>query len=150
MRNCSPPTRIYAKDVLDIAALLGGDLHAVSHITGGGLAANVARVLPLGQTAVIERGSWAPQPIFDLIGDLGGVPRADREATFNLGVGMVLVITRSAADRTIRRLTERGLNSWVLGQVRPTDPDVDLTGSVQGSKGVNGGTVRLVGEQARR
>jgi phosphoribosylformylglycinamidine cyclo-ligase len=141
------PTRIYAKDVLDVAALLTTDLHAVSHVTGGGLAANLARVLPIGLTAELERSSWTPQPVFDLIGDLGSVPREDREATFNLGVGMVLVVAADAADRAIRRLTERDTRAWLLGRVRSTDPtaDLDQPGSVQGSKGVNGGTVRLLG-----
>jgi phosphoribosylformylglycinamidine cyclo-ligase len=143
------PTRIYAKDVLDVAGHLGPDLHAVSHITGGGLASNLARVLPAGLTALVERGSWTPQPIFDVIGDLGAVPQSDREATFNLGVGMVLVVSEPTADQTIERLADRGTRAWVLGRVGLSDPVADGTGTIQGTKGVDGGTVRLVGEHPR-
>ena len=152
------PTRIYAKDVLDVADDLAAELHAVSHVTGGGLASNLARVLPRGLIATVDRGGWTPQPIFDLIGDLGSVPQTDREATFNLGVGMVLVVDASAADRAISRLTARGTRAWVLGAV--TSSDDHPTGSstrspsgtgdtVQGTKGVDGGAVRVVGTHPR-
>jgi phosphoribosylformylglycinamidine cyclo-ligase len=149
------PTRIYAKDVLDVADALGTELHAVSHVTGGGLASNLARVLPRGTSATVDRGTWTPHPIFGLIGDLGSVPRSDREATFNLGVGMVLVVAAEAADRAIARLVARGTHAWVLGSVTSGSegtervdgqaPADDDGGAVQGTKGVDGGTVRLVG-----
>jgi len=144
------PTRIYAKDVLDVAEALADDLHAVSHVTGGGLASNLARVLPRGLAATVDRGSWTPQTIFDLIGDLGSVPIADREATFNLGVGMVLVVAAAAADQAIDRLAARGTKAWVLGSVAAAAEGVIVTdGAVQGTKGVDGGTVRLVGSHPR-
>jgi phosphoribosylformylglycinamidine cyclo-ligase len=139
------PTRIYAQDILDVATQLAGDLHAVSHVTGGGLASNLARVLPRGLTGTVERASWTPQPVFGLIAGLGAVPRADQEATFNLGVGMVLVVAASAADRAIEILAARDCAAWVLGQISDGDPAADPTGAVQGTKGVDGGTVRLVG-----
>ena len=142
------PTRIYSKDVLDVAEVLTTDLHAVSHVTGGGLASNLARVLPPGLTATVDRASWTPQPIFDLIGDLGSVPQADREATFNLGVGMVLVVAAEAADRAIERLVARGTHAWVLGTVA-TAASVESGDTVQGTKGVDGGAVRLVGSHSR-
>jgi phosphoribosylformylglycinamidine cyclo-ligase len=145
------PTRIYAKDVLDIAEHLADGLHAVSHITGGGLAANLARVLPRGLTAVVDRGTWTPQPIFDLIGTLGSIPQADREATFNLGVGMVLVVAEPFATDTIERLAARGTHAWALGQVLDS-PVLDSPHGVegiQGTKGVDGGAVRLLGNHSR-
>jgi phosphoribosylformylglycinamidine cyclo-ligase len=146
------PTRIYAKDVLDVAEALDADLHAVSHVTGGGLASNLARVLPRDLIATVDRGTWTPQPIFDLIGDLGSVPQPDREATFNLGVGMVLVVSAAAADQAIDRLIARGTKAWVLGTVaasdRSTNSSIDQP-AVQGTKGVDGGAVRLVGAHAR-
>jgi phosphoribosylformylglycinamidine cyclo-ligase len=142
------PTRIYTLDVLAAAAALGGQLHAVSHVTGGGLAANLARVLPAGVSAVVERSTWAPQPVFDLIMKLGSVPRADAEGTFNLGVGMVLVVDPAAADRTLELFAARGLPAWTLGQVsaREAADGTAAEGTVQGTKGVDGGSVRLVGE----
>ena len=142
------PTRIYSKDVLDVAEVLTTDLHAVSHVTGGGLASNLARVLPPGLTATVDRASWTPQPIFDLIGDLGSVPQADREATFNLGVGMVLVVAAEAADRAIERLAARGTHAWVLGTIASA-ASVESGDTVQGTKGVDGGAVRLVGSHPR-
>jgi len=136
--------------VLDVASALADDLHAVSHVTGGGLASNLARVLPQGLVATVDRGSWTPQPIFDLIGDLGAVPQADREATFNLGVGMVLVVDAAAADQAIDRLAARGTKAWVLGSVAAAaDGSAVAQGAVQGTKGVDGGAVRLVGTHPR-
>ncbi|GLY27164.1 phosphoribosylformylglycinamidine cyclo-ligase [Kineosporia sp. NBRC 101731] len=138
------PTRIYTADVLAAAQALGGQLHAVSHVTGGGLAANLARVLPAGTSAVLDRSTWSPQPVFDLLMKLGSVPLADAEGTFNLGVGMVLVVDPAAADRTLELFAGRGLPAWVLGQVGNHDGSA-AEGTVQGTKGVDGGAVRLVG-----
>jgi phosphoribosylformylglycinamidine cyclo-ligase len=140
------PTRVYAADVLDLARS-DVDVHAVSHITGGGLAANLARVLPPGLEAVVERSSWTPAPIFGLVRRLGQVPVADLERTVNLGVGMVAIVAPEHADRAVRRLAERSVPAWALGQVRrrnASDQTGDLT---QGSKNSDGGAVRLVGEQ---
>ena len=141
------PTRVYAADVLDLAAALGPDLHAVSHVTGGGLAANLARVLPRGLQATVDRTTWTPGPVFGLVARLGGVPRHDLERTLNLGVGMVAVVAPDAADAAVARLGARGVPSWVLGDVRAPDPAAaDGADVVQGAKGVDGGAVRTVGE----
>ncbi|MFN8075764.1 MAG: phosphoribosylformylglycinamidine cyclo-ligase [Kineosporiaceae bacterium] len=140
------PTRVYAADVVDLAEALDGDLHAVSHVTGGGLAANLARVLPRGLRATLDRATWTPAPIFGLVAQLGGVPRADLERTLNVGVGMVAVVSPEAAQPALERLNARGLPSWVIGEVTTEPegtPDDDV---VQGAKGVDGGSVRLVGE----
>ena len=141
------PTRVYAADVLDLAGALGPDLHAVSHVTGGGLAANLARVLPKGLRATVDRSTWTPAPVFGLVARLGGVPRADLERTLNLGVGMVAVLAADLADAAVARLAARGLPAWVLGTVTPepdeSDDAADLT---QGAKGVDGGSVLVVGE----
>jgi phosphoribosylformylglycinamidine cyclo-ligase len=146
------PTRVYAQDVLDLAGparAAGVDLHAASHVTGGGLAANVARVLPAGSEAVLDRGSWTPPPVFRLVRDLGGVPEADLQRTLNLGVGMVLVLAFDGVTTALERLRERGVPAWVAGTVRAVAgeagagaPDGEVT---RGAKGVRGGQVRLVG-----
>jgi phosphoribosylformylglycinamidine cyclo-ligase len=146
------PTRVYAADILDLAGVLGPDLHAVSHVTGGGLAANLARVLPRSVTAVLDRASWRPAPVFEVIAELGGVPRGDLERTLNLGVGMACVVEASRADDTIARLTARGVPSWVLGDVRDASAGsfpADVGDPVQGAKGVDGGGVLLVGRHPR-
>jgi phosphoribosylformylglycinamidine cyclo-ligase len=144
------PTRVYAADVLDLADTFGPDLHAVSHVTGGGLAANLARVLPRPVTAVIDRATWSPSPIFEVLARLGGVPQEDQERTFNLGVGMVCVVEASRADDAVARLTARGVPSWVLGDVQASQAlgrRKTNTGSVvRGAKGTDGGGVLLVGD----
>jgi phosphoribosylformylglycinamidine cyclo-ligase len=138
------PTKVYAADILDLIDS-GVELHALSHVTGGGLAANLARVLPAGLMAEIDRSTWTPAPIFGLVGAVGQVPRADLERTLNMGVGMVAVVPAASADDVIRRLAERDLPAWVAGQVRPDDGTAGAEQS-RGAKGVDGGVVTLVGD----
>jgi len=110
------PTTIYARDCLALVAET--NIHTFAHITGGGLARNLARVLPDGLGAVVERGSWTPQPVFRLIASLGRVERAEMEQTFNMGVGMVAVLPADDVDRALAVLTARHVPAWVLGEVR--------------------------------
>jgi phosphoribosylformylglycinamidine cyclo-ligase len=109
------PTRIYAKDCLSLAAQL--EVHAFSHVTGGGLTANLARVLPDGLESRIDRATWTPAPIFGLIAERGRVAEAEMERTFNLGVGMVAVVPRSAAQAAVDHLVGRGVDAWVCGEI---------------------------------
>ena len=143
------PTRVYAADVLDLirSDSSGTGVHALSHVTGGGLAANLARVLPRGVEAVVDRSTWTPAPIFSLVRRLGQVPVHDLERTLNLGVGMIAVVTPDAADAAVARLRERGLPSWVLGEVRVPGEHDPMDGVTQGAKGVDGGAVRMIGHQ---
>src|SRR4029077_20180767 len=83
------PTRIYARDCLALAG--GCDVHAFAHVTGGGLAANLARVLPAGAGAVLDRATWRPPPVFGLLAGRGGIDAAEMERVFNMGVGMAAV-----------------------------------------------------------
>jgi len=138
------PTRVYAADLVDLACALGPDLHALSHITGGGLAANLARVLPRGVLADLDRSTWTPPPVFGLIRRLGQVPDVDLERTLNLGVGMVAVLAPHVVDAAIGRLAGRGVPSWVLGTVSPLGAELP-DAAVQGAKGVDGGAVLLRG-----
>jgi phosphoribosylformylglycinamidine cyclo-ligase len=124
------PTRIYARDCLALA-----DSCAVStfaHVTGGGLAANLARVLPPGATAVLDRASWQPGPVFTLLADRGRVGRDEMERVFNMGVGMVAVVAAAGADRALRVLAERGVPAWILGEVIAGAGSVRLAGSHPG------------------
>ena len=120
------PTRIYARDCLALAA--GCDVHAYAHITGGGLAANLARVLPAGADAVLDRGSWRPPAVFGLLADRGGVAAAEMEQVFNMGVGMAAVLARADADRAIGMLSRRGIPAWVLGEIVPGTGTARLAG----------------------
>ncbi len=139
------PTRLYTRPCLDLAGRLGADLHALSHVTGGGLAANLARVLPVGLQAVVDRATWAPPAVVQLVGRLGGVPRADLERTLNLGVGMVAVVAPDVADEAVRSLAAADLPTWVLGRVADDDGLRDES-TTAGAKGVDGGSVRTTGE----
>lgn len=109
------PTRVYAKDCL--ALIDSCEIHAMSHITGGGLANNLARVIPDGLTARLDRGTWQPAPIFGLVQEVGKISRADIEATLNMGVGMVAMTPADEADRAIALLAERGIDAWVAGVI---------------------------------
>ena len=110
------PTRVYAKDCLALAAAL--DVHAFAHVTGGGLTANLERVLPDGLVASVDTTSWHPAPIFDLIADRGRVSPDEMERTFNMGVGMVAVLPPEVADPAVALLEERGVPAWIAGEIR--------------------------------
>ena len=109
------PTRVYAKACLDLAR--STRTHAMSHVTGGGLAANLERVLPDTVTARLDRGSWTPQPVFDLVRQVGSVAQADLERTLNCGVGMVALVDPADADAAIALLDGHGVRAWVAGEV---------------------------------
>ena len=138
------PTRVYSADLLALARDSAAEVHAYSHITGGGLAANLARVLPVGLAASVDRSSWTVPAIFDVVRGLGRVPWGDLEATLNLGVGMVAVTGASGADAALRHLAALGLPAWVLGTVGVDDGALGAD-IVRGSKGVHGGAVRMTG-----
>lgn len=141
------PTRVYAADCLRLVAGTPGAVHAFSHVTGGGLAANVARILPAGLVADVPRDSWTLPPVFSLVQGLGSVPWTDLERTLNLGVGMVAVVDGAQADAVRRHAEELGMTAWHLGEVRALD-ERDAAGGpdlVAGTKGVQGGAVRLSG-----
>jgi phosphoribosylformylglycinamidine cyclo-ligase len=121
------PTRIYARDCLALAA--GTDVHAFAHVTGGGLAANLARVLPPHADAVLDRASWRPAPIFGLLADWGRVPGQELERVFNMGVGMVAIVAAADADRALRLLAGRGLPAWIIGGVTAGSGTARLTGT---------------------
>ena len=109
------PTRIYSLDCL--ALIRTTEVHAFSHVTGGGLAANLARVVPDGLHAVVDRSSWAPGPVFDLVGRTGSVERLELERTLNMGVGMVAIVPEESTDVALTTLADRGLDAWVAGEI---------------------------------
>src|SRR5215210_1829607 len=111
------PTRIYTADCLALIDRV--EVHAISHVTGGGLASNLARVIPGSCEVRIDRTTWKPPAIFGLVQSLGRVSQADIEATLNMGVGMVFVLPANAADDGMRLLARRGLRAWVCGSVAP-------------------------------
>ena len=108
------PTRIYALDCLALTEAV--DVHAMSHITGGGLAANVARVLPDGIGAVLDRSTWVLPPVFSVLSDLG-VIQDELERTFNVGVGMAVVVPQHDVAPALALLADRGIPAWQVGHV---------------------------------
>lgn len=121
------PTRIYALDCLAAAAAL--PVRTFAHITGGGLAANLARVIPPGLVAVVDRASWSPPAVFGWLAGAGGVAASEMERTCNMGVGMAAVVDPAAGPALVELLAERGVPAWVAGTVRQQDgPAAQLTG----------------------
>jgi phosphoribosylformylglycinamidine cyclo-ligase len=125
------PSRIYAPACLALAR--GSSVHAFAHITGGGLAANVARVLPADADAVIDRGTWCPPPIFRLLADRGGMPGGVAgdaiEQVFNLGIGMAAIMPTEAAASALDLLAQHDVPAWVAGEIVPGAGRARLTGS---------------------
>ena len=122
------PTRIYAKDCLALAAAT--EVHAYAHVTGGGLAGNLARVLPPTVDAVVDRSTWTQPPVFDFVARLGPVAPAEIERTLNVGVGMVAVVPDGPA--AVRLLADRGVPAWVAGELVPGTGLARLVGTHSG------------------
>jgi phosphoribosylformylglycinamidine cyclo-ligase len=110
------PTRIYAKIARRLFTRF--PIKGAAHITGGGIAGNLPRVLPKGRRAVIERGSWPVPVIFRLIQRLGRVEQAEMDRTFNNGLGLILVVGKNAAEGMQRSLRQIGEESFVIGEIR--------------------------------
>jgi phosphoribosylformylglycinamidine cyclo-ligase len=123
------PTRIYARDCLALAREC--DVHAYAHITGGGLAANVSRVLPAGTAATLDRATWRPPAVFGLLAEHGQIPPAEMERVFNMGIGMTAIVPPEAVTTALALLTARGIPAWPLGEVTSSQapPKAHLTGS---------------------
>jgi len=123
------PTRIYARDCLALAA--EHDVHAFAHITGGGIAANLSRVLPQGTGAILDRATWRPPPIFALLADHGDIDPAELERVFNLGIGMIAVVAPTDTGPALHTLKSRGIQAWPLGEVTQSPQGAHLTGTHQ-------------------
>jgi phosphoribosylformylglycinamidine cyclo-ligase len=114
------PTRIYARDLLAIRAALvaeGTDIRGMAHITGGGLPANVPRALPADLGARVDPSSFPMPSVMRVLGALGGISETELRATFNGGLGMVVVVPAAAGARTVELATDRGIPAWVVGEV---------------------------------
>ncbi|WP_294981805.1 phosphoribosylformylglycinamidine cyclo-ligase [uncultured Microbacterium sp.] len=137
------PTRLYTLPLLNVLTALPGAVHALSHVTGGGIAANLARVLPPQAWVEVDRSTWSPSPVFRVLADLGGLRLEDTEGTWNLGIGFVAVVAPEKADAAASLLSDAGIATWQVGVVQEgARPAGHFE---QGAKGVDGGAVRLVG-----
>lgn len=134
------PTRIYARLCVELAETVDG-LHAFSHITGGGLPANLARVIPEGLEARVQRDSWAVPPVFEMVRAGGDMAWADVESTLNMGVGMVAIVAADGAGAVVAACESAGMEAWVIGAVSADSGAQESPDVWRGAKGVDGGAV---------
>ena len=115
------PTRVYALDCLEVVRAT--EVHAMSHVTGGGLANNLARVIPEDLVARVDRSTWTPGPVFAMVQQVGRISQEDIEETLNMGVGMVMICPESSRQQTIDILASRGVVAWDAGVVENRESD---------------------------
>ena len=137
------PTALYTGPLLRVLQQHPGAVHALSHITGGGIAANLARVLPQGSWAEVDRSTWQPLPVFEHLAELAGRPLDRFEDAWNMGIGMAAVVDPRFAAVVTEALEGEGLRTWQVATVQ--NEGRNLEGFAIGAKGVDGGAARLVG-----
>ena len=120
------PTAIYVKPVL--SAIEAARVHGISHITGGGFYENIPRCLPQGLRARIDKSSLWIDPIFPMIQRLGNIPEHDMFNTFNMGTGMVLVVSKEDVDKAVAALNSQGKGARVIGEIVAGETGVELVG----------------------
>lgn len=115
------PTRIYVKPILALLDEIA--IHGMAHITGGGLAENLARVLPANCGATINAKAWPQPAIFAWLQQEGLIPDAEMQRTFNCGIGMCVVVAADVADQAQQRLEDAGETVWKIGEIHPRNPE---------------------------
>ena len=139
------PTMLYTKALLELFADQPGVVHSLSHVTGGGIAQNLSRVLPANVAVDVDRSSWTPPSVMSVLCEAGGFGLSDVEDTWNMGIGMIAVVEPSAAEAVHTQLRGAGHTVWQVAEV--TDASAaDRQGATTSAKGVEGGVVRLVGD----
>ncbi|MEH2919833.1 phosphoribosylformylglycinamidine cyclo-ligase [Samsonia erythrinae] len=113
------PTKIYVKSVLSLIEKV--DVHAISHLTGGGFWENIPRVLPEGMQATIDESSWQWPAVFNWLQQAGNISRHEMYRTFNCGVGMIIVLPAKQADEAVALLNRSGESAWKIGVITQTD-----------------------------
>jgi len=113
------PTRIYVKPILNLLEAV--NLHALAHITGGGLSGNISRVIPDGLVAVVERASWDFPDVFEWLQQKGNIADSEMLNTFNCGMGMVLVVSAKDAPAVVENLETQGEMVWLAGRIEKTE-----------------------------
>jgi phosphoribosylformylglycinamidine cyclo-ligase len=121
------PSVIYAPTLLQLRNEV--DVHAFAHVTGGGIAGNLARVVPAPCDAYVTRGTWPEPPIFREVQVAGSIPDDEMEHVFNLGLGMLAVIASDAVPRALEVVQAAGHRAWTVGEIRPGSGRVTLVRS---------------------
>jgi len=113
------PTRIYVKPVLELIS--NYRIKGIAHITGGGFLENIPRILPEGTGAIIKKGSWPVQPVFKLIQEIGEISEKEMYRTFNMGIGLVLVVASNQAEEIIKTANDNGEKAFLIGEITSSD-----------------------------
>ena len=127
------PTEIYTLDCLALIKVLEKNLRTFSHITGGGIAENTARVIPQGLSARYDRSTWSLPVEMEYMAAIGGVPQGDMERTWNCGIGMVAIVDPSVADLAIKSLSARGMKAWIAGDIQSSQNSGSHSAYLEGS-----------------
>jgi phosphoribosylformylglycinamidine cyclo-ligase len=138
------PTRLYTRALVDLFADQPGAVHSLSHVTGGGIAQNLSRVLPSSVAVDLDRSTWSPPVVVTTLCEAGGFSLASVEDTWNMGIGMIAVVDATAAEQVLNQLEGAGHTAWQIGVIGESSAD-DSSPAVTSAKGVRGGAVRLVG-----
>ena len=140
------PTELYTGILNRVLDENRQHIHGFSHITGGGIVSNIARVLPEGVVLDIDRSAWSPNRVFRVLSDIAGYELRDLESTWNLGLGFAVVVSEAGVDSVAESLEDQGMSSFVIGQVENLG---SAEGYEFGGKGSTGGGARMVGEYAQ-
>lgn len=135
------PTRLYTRLCLDLLP----QVHAYAHVTGGGLAANLARVIPAGSLAVVDRALLPVAPVFRVLQELGALSWQAAEDTFNLGVGMIAIVPANEADAVMLKSQQAGIPAWQIGSIAVGGEAPEGARVVNGTKGISAGGVAMLG-----
>lgn len=117
------PTRIYARQILPLIEKY--DIKGMAHITGGGLSENIPRILPAGKKVVLNPKAWPEKPVFNLIQKLGNVAVEEMNRTFNMGIGMIVVVPSAQAGSIMAELAEMGEKAYLIGKVEEGEAQVE-------------------------
>ncbi len=128
-RELIVPTRIYVKDILALCAAVR--VKGLAHITGSGLPGNVPRCIPDGLDAVLYESRWKRPAIFDRLQQLGPVARGEMFSTFNMGLGMVVVVSKADVAATLTLLSGRGVQAWEVGAIELGTPGAEAEARVE-------------------
>ncbi len=141
------PTRLYSKVLGQIIQEFPDGIAALSHITGGGIAANLSRVLPTTVSLAVDRSAWKPPRVISVLSDIAKLKLTDLEGTWNMGMGFAAVVRKNSAVAIMNKIKSLGIATWQVGVIESTA--CDDKGYVTEAKGVRGGAVRLVGDYAK-
>ncbi len=137
------PTRLYTKALVGVLSAHPGAIRVLSHVTGGGIAQNLSRVLPPHVAVDVDRSTWTPTPIMQVLARAAGFDLERVEDTWNMGIGMLAVVDQARAADITQALENSGHTTWQVGEVREISA-ADHEGAVTSAKGVEGGAVTLV------